>query len=136
MDTKDDTDRKALLTAAIDALARAREACAAAGVPVIAGGSVRSLDDLAALLKTRAEEALALLVAADQPIAFGGEVRICDGRHGRTETLVKIGREYIHTTRDRYQIDGGHGSHGKSIHPHDLARIKRWLCKPAKAVRP
>ena len=128
-------DRKALLAAAIDALTRAAEACAAAGVPV-AGWSVVAGEDLAALLKTRAEDALALLAAAEQPVAIGDTVRTLDGRHSRTETLAKVGREYVHIGRSRYRIESGSGDYGWSVHPHDLARIKRWLCKPAKAVRP
>lgn len=129
-------DRKALLAAAIDALTRAAEACAAAGVPTRADGWVPIHTDLPTLLKTRAEEALALNAAAEQSIAIGDTVRTLDGRHSRTETLAKVGREYVHIGRSRYRIESGGGDYGWSVHPHDLARIKRWLCKPAKAVRP
>ena len=138
MDTKDDTDRKALLTAAIDALTRAAEACAAAGVPVAAGWGVQPGEDLAALLKTRAEAALALLVATEQSIAIGDTVRVIVDRRGeRADTLTRVGREYLYCGRWRYSLASGQDEPPNNrIHPHDLARIKRWLVKPAKAVRP
>lgn len=132
-------DRKALLTAAIDALTRAAEACAAADVPTAAGWRVQPGEDLGALLKARAEEALALLVAAEQPIALGDTVRVSDGR-GRWSRarLEKVARVWVTVGRSQYDVDHGtmkdRSQH--SIHPHDLARIKRWLCKPAKAVQP
>lgn len=125
------SDRKEQLAAAIDAVTRAAEACTTAGVSVVAGWGIRSGDDLCSLLRERAEAALSLAIAADRPIVIGDVVRVVNRYGERTCPLVAVGRAWITVGRTRYEISSGdeRSPSNSHIHPHDLARIRRWLVK-------
>lgn len=131
-------DRKALLTAAIAAVNAARAACEAAGLDGDAGWGTQATPAMLDAVRDRAQSSLDLLVVAETPIAIGDAVRVSDGRGGWTAARLKsVGSRWIGVGRDRYGVDDGCRERWSQyrIHPHDLARIKRWLAKPAE-VKP
>lgn len=131
-------DRKALLTAAVAAVEAARVACEAAGLVRDGSWGTQATPDMLDTVRDRAQLALDLAIASEAPIAIGDAVRVTVRRAAsRNETLSSVGTKWITAGRSRYDIDHGVDERwsDRSIHPHDLARIQRWLVKPAK-VKP
>ena len=130
-------DRKALLTAAVAAVEAARVACEAAGLVADGSWGTQATPDMLVTVRDRAQSALDLIVATEAPIAIGDLVRLRrSGNADRRSVLVSVGPKWITVGRDRYSVDRGHHERWSvAIHPHDLARIQRWLVKPAK-VKP
>lgn len=129
-------DRKALLTAAVAAVEAARVACEAAGLVGDGSWGGQATPDMLDTVRDRAQSALDLIVATETPIAIGDAVRIVHRYGERTSTLTRVGREYVYCGTWRYNlVDGSDEPPNNRIHPHDLARIQRWLVKPAK-VKP
>lgn len=105
--------------------------------------------NLLSLLEEMVAEARDLAVAARTPIALGDGVRVITRSRSETrETtmpLSRVGTLYITLgstpTYDVVQFSIEHGGDkkymrdGRTIHPHDLARIHRWLGKGRKAAK-
>ena len=131
-------DRKALLAAAVAAVEAARVACEAAGLVHDGSWGAQATPNMLDTVRDRAQSALDLIVAAETTIAIGDTVRVSDGRLGWCAATIKsVGPKWISAGHSRYSIaDGGRENWSQyRIHSHDLARIQRWLVKPAK-VKP
>lgn len=130
-------DRKALLAAAVAAVEAARVACEAAGLARDGSWGTQATPDMLVTVRDRAQLALDLAIASETPIAIGDAVRVLVRGSVSIRRLEHVGRTWVTCARTKYSVDDGRERefYNSDIHPHDLARIQRWLVKPAK-VKP